>query len=383
MEILRTFTQTRKRTEEICSPLTIEDYIPQSAEFASPPKWHLAHSSWFFEEMILKKFKFNYSEFHVDFGYLFNSYYNSIGERTERANRGNITRPGVNEVYQYRKHVTEHMRELLAGENITTEIHTLTELGINHEQQHQELLMTDLKFTLGQNPVFPVYAAESNLINSHNTKKGYLSINEGIYDIGHQGGDFHFDNELGRHKVYLHEFSISKSLVTNREYLEFMEDGGYQDFRHWLDEGWSWVNQNNIQSPLYWHKIGSDWFQFTLAGLKPVDLNSIVCHVSFYEANAFAAWKKMRLPTEFEWEVASDQLDWGDRWEWTNSAYLPYPGFNISEGAVGEYNGKFMMNQMVLRGSSVATAEGHSRATYRNFFHPKFQWQFSGIRLVK
>lgn len=381
MELLTAFIQTRKRTEEICSPLTIEDYVPQSAEFASPPKWHLAHSSWFFEEMILKKFKLNYSEFHANFSYLFNSYYNSIGERTERANRGNITRPGVDEVYQYRKYVTEHMKELLTSAT-TAEVLTLTELGINHEQQHQELLITDLKFTLGQNPIFPVYSTEGSLINSHNTESGYLFIEEGVYDIGYLGNNFHFDNELGRHKVYLHEFSISKSLVTNGEYLEFMEDGGYQDFRHWLDEGWSWINQHNIKTPLYWHKIENNWFQFTLAGLKPVDPNSILCHISFYEANAFATWKKMRLPTEFEWEVASSQLNWGDRWEWTHSAYLPYPGFNISEGAVGEYNGKFMINQMVLRGGSVATADGHSRATYRNFFHPKFQWQFSGIRLV-
>lgn len=381
MELLTAFIQTRKRTEEICSPLTIEDYVPQSAEFASPPKWHLAHSSWFFEEMILKKFKLNYSEFHANFSYLFNSYYNSIGERTERANRGNITRPGVDEVYQYRKYVTEHMKELLTSAT-TAEVLTLTELGINHEQQHQELLITDLKFTLGQNPIFPVYSTEGSLINSHNTESGYLFIEEGVYDIGYLGNNFHFDNELGRHKVYLHEFSISKSLVTNGEYLEFMEDGGYQDFRHWLDEGWSWINQHNIKTPLYWHKIENNWFQYTLAGLKPVDPNSILCHISFYEANAFATWKKMRLPTEFEWEVASSQLNWGDRWEWTHSAYLPYPGFNISEGAVGEYNGKFMINQMVLRGGSVATADGHSRATYRNFFHPKFQWQFSGIRLV-
>ena len=382
MSIKETYQITRQRTEEICKPLTIEDYIPQPVPFVSPAKWHIAHTTWFFEEMILKQYVPNYKEFHPDFGFLFNSYYNTIGDRIFRADRGNITRPGVDEVFNYRKHVDAHMAELLST-NEEVALHALTILGINHEQQHQELMLTDLKFTLGHNPISPVYSSTSNLVNGVNSESGFLQIDEGVYSIGFEGDGFNFDNELGLHKVYAHEFQISKALVTNAEYIEFIEAEGYTSFQYWLDEGWSWVNANKVSSPLYWHKIKGVWHQYTLAGLQPVQLDAILSHVSFYEANAFAAWKGMRLPTEFEWEIASDKLTWGQRWEWTNSAYLPYPNFKIDEGAAGEYNGKFMVNQMVLRGGSVATAEGHSRKTYRNFFHAHYQWQFSGIRLVK
>ncbi len=382
MSILQQYQGTRARTEAICTPLKVEDYIPQPAEFASPPKWHIAHTTWFFEELILKKFKIDYVEFNPQFSFLFNSYYNTIGERTLRANRGNITRPGVDEVYQYRKHVDLHMVRLLEN-NTNNEIEQLTILGINHEQQHQELLLTDLKFVLGQNPLFPVYSDSSNLVQDINSETGFVSIDEGVYTIGHDGNGYSFDNEHGQHKVYQHAFEISKKLVTNEEFIAFIEDEGYSKFQFWLDEGWSWVNKNAISSPLYWHKLNGVWHSYTLAGLQPVQLDAILSHVSFYEANAYAAWKKMRLPTEFEWEIASDKFTWGKRWEWTNSAYMPYPNFKIEEGAVGEYNGKFMVNQMVLRGASVATSENHSRKTYRNFFHPHFQWQFSGIRLVK
>ncbi len=382
MSILQKYRAARARTEAICEPLRVEDYIPQAVEFASPPKWHIAHTTWFFEEMILKKFKSNYVEFNPQFSFLFNSYYNTVGERTLRANRGNITRPGVDEVYQYRKHVNFHMGKLLEN-NTNAEIEQLTILGINHEQQHQELLITDLKFTFGHNPLFPVYSESSNLVQGINQESGFVRIDEGVYTIGHDGNGYCFDNELGQHKVYQHTFEISKNLVTNEEFIEFIEDAGYSKFQFWLDEGWSWVNKNAISSPLYWHKINGVWYNYTLAGLKPVQLNAILSHVSFYEANAFAAWKGMRLPTEFEWEIASDKFTWGKRWEWTSSAYLPYPKFKVGEGAVGEYNGKFMVNQMVLRGASVATSKTHSRKTYRNFFHPHFQWQFSGIRLVK
>jgi ergothioneine biosynthesis protein EgtB len=382
MSIQQHYQSTRARTEVICKPLKTEDYIPQPVDFASPPKWHIAHTTWFFEEMLLKKFKADYVEFHPQFSFLFNSYYNTIGERTMRANRGNITRPGVDEVYLYRKHVDLHMSELLEN-NTNLEVEQLTTLGINHEQQHQELLITDLKYALGHNPLFPVYSSSSNLVQDTNQDSGFISIDEGIYSIGHDGNGYHFDNELGQHKVYQHAFEVSKALVTNQEYIEFIEDGGYSKFQFWLDEGWNWVNKNGISSPLYWHKIDGTWCYYTLAGLQTVQLDAILSHVSFYEANAFAAWKGMRLPTEFEWEIASDKFSWGQRWEWTNSAYLPYPNFKVDEGAVGEYNGKFMVNQMVLRGGSVATADGHSRKTYRNFFHPHFQWQFSGIRLLK
>lgn len=380
--LLENFIKTRKRTVQICEPLTVEDYIPQPVPFASPPKWHLAHTTWFFEEMILKKHFEGYEEYHSDFGFLFNSYYNSVGNRTFRANRGNITRPGVEGVYQYRNYVDEHMKTLLELSN-NDSITELTALGLNHEQQHQELLITDFKYSFGHNPIFPVYKAKSSLIGSKNIQSGWVSIQEGVYEVGYDGNEFCFDNELGRHKTYIQNFEISKALVTNGEFIEFIENGGYTNFNYWLDEGWSWVNENRISSPLYWHKIDNNWCQYTLEGLKKIDKEAVVCHVSFYEANAFATWKGMRLPTEFEWEVASEKIDWGVRWEWTNSAYLAYPGFKIASGAVGEYNGKFMINQMVLRGSSVATSNGHSRASYRNFFQPHFQWQFSGIRLVK
>lgn len=382
MTLKEKYLEVRSRTEELCRPLQVEDYVPQVVNYASPPKWHLAHSTWFFEEMILKRNRKAYREYDPDFGFLFNSYYNTIGERTFRADRGNITRPGVSEVYAYRAYVNEEML-LLFEQDLSPETEALIELGLHHEQQHQELLLTDLKYTLGHNPVFPVYDPAKNLLTDRNSETGWISIEEGIYEIGHEGIGFCFDNELNRHKVYLHSFEISKALVTNGEYLAFMESGAYTQFEHWLDEGWAWVNENKITSPLYWHKINGKWHYFTLAGLKEVDPDAILCHVSYYEAQAYASWKGLRLPTEFEWEAASGFLDWGKRWEWTNSAYLPYPGFKIAAGAVGEYNGKFMINQMVLRGASVATALNHSRRTYRNFFHPHFQWQYSGIRLSR
>lgn len=382
MHLKEKYLEVRNRTEALCKPLQIEDYVPQPVAFASPPKWHLAHSTWFFEEMILKRNLDSYREFHPDFGFLFNSYYNTIGERTFRADRGNITRPGVSEVYAYRAYVDRGMTELLSKE-ISNELRELIELGLNHEQQHQELLITDLKYTLGHNPIFPVYDESFNLLADSNASYGWLAMEEGVYEIGHDGDAFCFDNELNKHRVYLHEFEISHALVTNGEYMEFIEAGGYSRFDCWLDEGWSWLNENQITSPLYWHKINGKWHYFTLAGLKEVDPDAILGHVSYYEAQAYASWRGLRLPTEFEWEAASENLDWGKRWEWTNSAYLPYPGFKTAEGAVGEYNGKFMINQMVLRGASVATAPNHSRKTYRNFFHPHFQWQYSGIRLAK
>lgn len=380
--ITEQYNRTRQRTEQLCAPLKTEDYIPQPAMFVSPAKWHIAHTTWFFEEMILKKHMKGYKEFHPDFCFLFNSYYNSVGKRTFRADRGNITRPGVEEVKEYRAYVDEHMQQLLASDT-GKEVQELAVLGINHEQQHQELLVTDLKYILGNNPLFPVYHKDFNLLTDHNTENGFVSVDEGVYDIGYNGSGFCYDNELGRHKVYLHDCKINKDLVTNGEYIEFMNDGGYDNFMLWLDDGWTWRNENNITHPLHWHKIDGAWHYYTLAGLKPVDKDAILGHISYYEANAYATWKGMRLPTEFEWEAANQQLKWGKRWEWTNSAYLPYPGFKIAEGAVGEYNGKFMANQMVLRGASVATADNHSRHTYRNFFHPHFQWQYSGIRLAK
>jgi len=380
--LLSKYRQVRKKTEEICKPLQQEDYVVQAVYYASPPKWHLAHTTWFFEELILKPNLKNYKVFHRDYSFLFNSYYNTIGERTLRAERGNMTRPGLKEILLYRKFVDENMMEYLLKTKPPVEVLELIELGLNHEQQHQELLITDFKLTLGHNPLFPVYHKDFNLLSDYNQSKGMVKIKEGLYEIGFADDGFCFDNELKRHKVYIEAFEISQSLVTNEEYMEFMESGAYKNFKYWLDEGWSWVNDENICAPLYWHSIQGEWHYYTLAGLKKVDPKAILCHVSYYEANAYANWKGKRLPTEFEWEIASDQFPWGKRWEWTNSAYLSYPGYIISEGAVGEYNGKFMVNQMVLRGASVATSEEHSRKTYRNFFHPHFQWQYSGIRLI-
>jgi len=382
-DLTKTYMAVRRRTEAICAPLEIEDYIPQPTIDVSPPKWNVAHTTWFFEEIILKKFLENYREFNPNFSFLFNSYYNTVGTRTVRDNRGDLSRPTVKEVFQYRKYVDEKMLELLQRD-LSKELHKLFVLGINHEQQHQELLLTDIKYTFSCNPTFPVYYAGEIL-----EEKGETASNEfaefagGIYKIGFEGEGFCFDNELARHRVYLQDFTIAKNLVTNGEFLEFIEDGGYKDFRFWHAEGWDWVNGNDIKSPLYWQQRDGEWFQFTLGGLRKLNPENPVCHVSFYEAAAFAEWKHRRLPTEFEWEAASASFDWGLRWEWTNSAYLPYPHFKKAKGAVGEYNGKFMVNQMVLRGASVVTSPGHSRPTYRNFFHPPLRWQFTGIRLAK
>ncbi len=381
MTLSEQYNSIRKHTENICQHLQTEDFVPQPVNFVSPPKWHLAHTTWFFEQFVLKEHLPDYKVFDDDFSFLFNSYYNTVGKRVFRADRGNITRPGVQEVFEYRAYVDMHMQILLQLKS--EELKELLELGINHEQQHQELLLTDIKYILGNNPIFPIYNEDLDWENDTNSEEGFTKIEEGIYEIGHNSEGFSFDNEHGRHKVFLHEFEISKAIVTNNEYLEFINSGGYSNFKYWLDEGWSWVTENKIEAPLYWHKIDGEWHHYAMNGLQKVNPEAILTHVSFYEASAFAEWKKMRLPTEFEWEIASDKFNWGKRWEWTNSAYLPYPNFKKPEGAIGEYNGKFMVNQMVLRGSSCATSPNHSRKTYRNFFHANERWQFNGIRLAK
>jgi ergothioneine biosynthesis protein EgtB len=381
-ELIHQFEKTRAHSVALCAPLAPEDYNAQPVAFASPPKWHLAHITWFFEEMILKKYDENYVIFNEDFSYLFNSYYQTVGERAARSLRGAMTRPLIEEIYSYRTYVDQHIVALLKSK-LSLAIETLVTLGIQHEQQHQELLLTDLKHTFSFNPLHPVYHEKFNLVQDTNKEEGWLAMPEGIYEIGHQGDGFCFDNELGRHKVFLHDYQLSKGLVTNGDFIAFIAAGGYQEFKYWLDEGWSWVQEEKITAPLYWIQKNGTWFYYTLAGLKPVDVDAILSHVSFYEAQAFATFKNMRLPTEFEWEAASEKFNWGKRWEWTYSAYLPYPNFKIADGAVGEYNGKFMINTMVLRGSSVATSEGHERNTYRNFFHPKYRWQYTGIRLAK
>ena len=377
------YLDVREYTMHLCQPLKTEDYIPQPVADVSPARWNIAHTTWFFEEMILKQFAPDYMAFDPEFSYFFNSYYNTIGTRTPRDNRGAMSRPTVEEVFAYRKYVDEKMIDLL-GRRDEAALSDLVILGLNHEQQHQELLLTDLKYTFSVNPSLPAY--RNGFAPEENAESGlgkFIDIAAGIYEIGHAGGGFCFDNELGRHKTYLEDISISNSLVINKEYLEFIGDGGYRDHRLWHADGWDWVNQNAIDSPLYWHESDGEWSHFTLGGSKDLKAEAPVCHISFYEAAAFAEWKGMRLPTEFEWEVASTKFDWGRRWEWTNSAYLPYPRFKKGAGAVGEYNGKFMVNQMVLRGASVATPGGHSRSTYRNFFQPHLRWQFTGIRLVR
>lgn len=388
-ELLEFYERVRGYTETLCEPLETEDYIPQPTVDVSPPKWNIAHTTWFFEEMILKKFSPDYRVYDENFGYLFNSYYNTVGDRTRRDNRGDLSRPTVREVFAYRRCVDDKMREFLARD-LPENARDLVVLGLNHEQQHQELFLTDLKYTFSINPLFPVYKKDFALVEKiekvekvESVSDQFVELKSGVYEIGFAGEGFHFDNEAARHKVYLNDFSISRNLVTNGEYLEFIEDGGYKDFRFWHSEGLDWVKNNDINSPLYWHEKGGERFNYTLAGLRKINFDAPVCHISFYEAAAFAEWKGARLPTEFEWEAASEKFDWGLRWEWTNSAYLPYPNFTKPPGAVGEYNGKFMINQMVLRGASVATPAGHSRKTYRNFFHPHLRWQFTGIRLAK
>lgn len=383
MTLLERYKATRKRTEDICEPLETEDYVVQPVADVSPPKWHIGHTTWFFETFILKDNYTGYQEFNPDYNYVFNSYYETVGARVIRTDRGNLSRPTVSSIYQYRKYVDEAMTKLMEC-GCSKEVEELITLGLNHEEQHQELLYTDIKYILGNNPLFPAYS--KNQVSTVQNIPGadhLISINEGIYEIGFNESGFCFDNELGRHKVYLEPLKIAKGLVTNGEYIEFINAGGYKNFTLWHAEGLDWVRNNKVESPLYWHSIDGQWHYFTFQGLQPVDVDGILNHISFYEASAFASWKKMRLPTEFEWEAAADQITWGSRWEWTESAYLPYPGFKKAPGAIGEYNGKFMVNQKVLRGASDVTSPGHSRKTYRNFFHPHLRWQYTGIRLAQ
>ncbi len=410
--LIQHYQYIRKKSEQLCEPLQTEDYVVQPAEFVSPPKWNLAHVTWFFETFILKPYCPSYQEFNSDFAYFFNSYYESMGKRTFRAHRGNMTRPTAAQVYEYRAYIDKYMVDFLENTALDADKKALVALGINHEQQHQELLLTDLKYILANNPLFPVYKSLPSPTLSPSPqeiiKLDYLAFPEGIYTIGHEGNEFYFDNERGVHKVFLHNFKIANRLVTNAEYMEFMADGGYQNFKHWLSPAWEWVKNEQIEAPLYWHKIEGEWYQYTLQGLQKVNPLAPVTHISHYEADAYAAWAGKRLPTEFEWEIACKQTHqqipdfaifqensqlspqsetqevnfYGNVWQWTNSAYLPYPFYKKAEGALGEYNGKFMINQMVLRGGSCITPLSHIRPTYRNFFYPHERWQFTGIRLA-
>ena len=383
MDIADCYLKVRKHTEQICSPLQTEDYVVQPVVDVSPPKWHIGHVTWFFETFILKPYFMGYQEYNPEYNFVFNSYYETVGARVIRTNRGNLSRPTVNEIYRYREYVDEAMQNFLCGE-ISDDIRELMILGLNHEQQHQELLYTDIKYILGHNPLFPAYSKTYVSPKAERVESAeFIKMNEGIYEIGFEGEGFCFDNELNRHKVYLNAYGISANLVTNAEYLEFMTSGGYHDFRYWHAEGWDWVKSNKVESPLYWYNVDEEWYNYTFHGLEPVNMKDPVCHISYFEAYAYAAWKGLRLPTEFEWEAAARKFSWGKAWEWTESSYLPYPGFTKAPGAIGEYNGKFMVNQKVLRGASEVTPEGHSRITYRNFFQTNLRWQFTGIRLAK
>jgi ergothioneine biosynthesis protein EgtB len=383
MNLLSLYRKTRQFSLDMVQPLKTEDFIPQAAIFASPPKWHLAHTTWFFEELILTPYLKGYKKFHPRYNYLFNSYYNTLGDKVQRQNRGSLSRPTVDEVFAYRKYVDEHMNTLLSSGSISEEINELVVLGSNHEQQHQELFFTDLKYNFSVNPLYPAYTEKAFCEAKNENNGGFVAVKEGLYSIGFEGEGFFYDNEKARHQVYLNAFEISRNLVTNGEYLEFINDNGYDRFDFWHDDALAWKQEEGIKHPMYWQKLDGVWYQYTLAGLRKINPDDILTHISYYEASAFAQWKGMRLPTEFEWETAADQFSWGKRWEWTESAYQPYPGYKKAPGAVGEYNGKFMVNQKVLRGASVVTSENHSRKTYRNFFHPHVGYQFNGIRLAR
>jgi ergothioneine biosynthesis protein EgtB len=440
-QLAERFRSVRSFSTRIAEPLSPEDCAIQTMPDVSPTRWHLAHTTWFFETFLLAE-QGNYQRFDDSFAYLFNSYYNSVGEQFPRDQRGQISRPGMNETLDYRNHIDQQVTKLLEEETLTPKQLLVLEVGLQHEQQHQELMLTDIKHVLFSNPLHPVYAGVQQPPSSQSAEESeanksaaeWIGQSERLMQIGHGGDLFAYDNESPRHNALLHEHEICTRLVTNGQYLEFVESGGYQQPEHWLSLGWGVVREQQWQQPLYWFKRGKQWFEFTLAGLQPLDLTRPICHVSFFEADAFARWSGARLPTEFEWEyhassrvegvfadrlMASSQaihpqaelvaqfsdpvppkshqtgseesqgssargwLPLGNVWQWTSSPYIAYPGYRPPDGALGEYNGKFMCNQYVLRGGSCATSSTHIRKTYRNFFPPDARWQFSGFRLAK
>ena len=409
--LLTAFIATRSQSLALCSPLTPEDMMVQSCPEASPAKWHLAHTTWFFETFILREYLAGYRPFHPDFLWLFNSYYNNVSDQPEKKLRASFSRPGIEAILAYRQHVEDAIAKL-DKEGLPPEAAQRIELGIHHEQQHQELLCYDIKHALWTNPLHPEYVSGGTFASDAPPQR-WLGFAGGLVEIGHAGEDFAYDNESPRHTVFLQPFALASRAVTSSEYLAFIEDGGYTRPELWLSEGWDTVNSQSWHAPLYWRQIDGAWMVYTLRGLRPLTEMAAtpVCHVSYFEADAFARWAGKRLPTEAEWETAAhrqmpappahanllesgllhpaaaagaelDQL-FGDVWEWTRSAYLGYPGYRAPAGALGEYNGKFMSNQMVLRGGSAVTPRSHIRSTYRNFFSPAARWQFAGIRLAQ
>ena len=385
---LDAFRKVRAETERRASFLSPEDQVIQSMPDASPAKWHRAHTTWFFEQFLLVPHVPGYKIFDERFAYLFNSYYVSAGPRYARPKRGLITRPGAEEVARFRAHVDAAVARLIEDANGAElrKLIAVIEIGLNHEQQHQELLITDILHAFAQNPTWPAYDADWRMPGAKGAD-GFVPLPDGIHTIGDEGAGFVFDNERPTHQALIQRARIQRRLVTNREWLEFIADGGYTTPTLWLSDGWATLEAEGWNAPGYWFEIDGTWQQMTLGGLTPVDPSLPVCHVSYYEAEAFARWAGKHLPSEQEWEVAARAGliadPFGIVWQWTRSAYLPYPGYRAVEGALGEYNGKFMVNQMVLRGSSLATPEGHSRLSYRNFFYPPSRWQFTGLRLAE
>ncbi|HUU73224.1 MAG TPA: ergothioneine biosynthesis protein EgtB [Burkholderiales bacterium] len=404
--LLEDLMRVRATTVSLCDPLEPEDCVVQSAPETSPAKWHLAHTTWFFETFVLVPFFKRYKPFHDEFAFLFNSYYESVGSFYPRKDRGLLTRPSFSAILEYRRHVDEKLAELLAetpaghSEDITARC----TLGRHHEQQHQELLLTDLKHLFWCNPLRPVYRQRAPEQTAPAIATAWTAHPAGVYESGHRGHEFCFDNEMPRHRSYLEAFRIASRPVTNGEFLEFVEDGAYSKPTLWLSDGWQTVRERAWNAPMYWEKKEGTWRQFTLSGMRDIHLAEPVCHISFYEADAYARWAGKRLPTETEWEVGASEQPvegnffddgrlhprpcakptsfYGDTWEWTASSYSPYPGYAATAGALGEYNGKFMANQYVLRGGSCVTSRSHIRNTYRNFFYPHERWQFKGMRLA-
>ncbi len=400
------YTAVRALTVSLAAPLSPEDACVQSMPDASPAKWHLAHTTWFFETFVLERFEPRFAAFDPAFRVLFNSYYNGVGEQYPRPHRGLLTRPSLAKVLAYRSQVDERMQEVLARRAGDEELHRLVILGLNHEQQHQELLLTDIKHLFSLNPLRPLYR-EGSTPRGGGSPLEWHAFEGGTVRVGHAGDGFAFDNEGPRHSVLLAPFQLASRLVTNAEYLRFVGERGYEEPSWWLSDGWNWLRTERLSQPVYWMREEGEWSEFTLGGVQPLQPDAPVVHVSYFEADAYARWAGARLPTEFEWEHAASgsalqgnfleggllcpraasgcglQQMFGDAWEWTGSSYSPYPGFRQPEGAIGEYNGKFMVNQYVLRGGSCATPAGHVRTSYRNFFPTAARWQFSGIRLAR